>query len=63
MGTHFPAAGILTNFDVVYSKNVKRFVYMSSAQGHEDIFHVYTKVCQPYIADISARAIIVLLLE
>lgn len=29
-----------------YGKNVKRFVYMSSAmamQGHEDIFHVYTE--------------------
>ena len=29
------------------SKNVKRFIYMSSAQamlGNEDLFHVYTEV-------------------
>ena len=37
------------------SKNVKRFVYMSSAQamlGNEDIFHVYTEVCLSQLSGI-----------
>ena len=47
----------LLNSTLKHGKNVKRFVYMSSAQallGNDDIFHVYTEVRDTFLMRVPA---------